>query len=121
MPVGAIAGGVLGFIAGLALSGLKKKKKNGASALSVCGPTKAVNWLSSTGRHAIALTTQSDLALAMPQSRGGKIPDIEFPPGDNDLILVQDTCMIFKWQGDAATGGWITDPVLTNELQAFQG
>jgi len=118
--MGAFLGGVIGFVAGLALSTRRKRKKALDSALSVCGPTKVGNWIQQRdGIPVLAVTSAGDLSFALPKSRGGQIDDEEFPTTTS--ILVQDTCSIFKWQGSAETGGWVPDPVATNDLRSFAG
>jgi len=118
---GAVVGGVIGFIAGLLFS--SRKKKNGSSSLSVCGPTKLEFWTHSKGMRSIpVVTSPGDLtSVLLPRSRGGQISDDEFNiPGDQALVLVLENCTIYRWQGDVATGSWVQDPALSSEFQAFK-
>ncbi len=101
----------LGFVAGVALFG--KKKKNGKAFR--CGPTEGSRWAGERSLNGLLITSKNDLNLVLPKSRGGIVPDESFTPGRNDVVITQQTCEVHKWDGS----NWVVDAFLTEDFAQF--
>lgn len=124
MSAGAwIAGIVIGAGAvALATSGPKKSKSSGAPPATGCGPTEVNAWAVARGLRLSLVSTRADIAIVLPQSRGGAVPDAEWGPGPESTVVVQDGCQAYRWEPSGITvtdGDWVPDPDRTSDLRSF--
>ena len=110
-----LLGGLFGFVVGTLVAGRKKK----TSKKLLCSISEASRWVNSRGLEGLMLTSRADLQKAMPESRGGDLPDEKFPFDPTEIIVTQSDCTVFIWRGDVATGNWVEDPALTADLRSF--
>lgn len=122
MAVQLLIGAALGVAVGLALQPKKKKAAAtapapapGCLAAPGCGVTEMSAWITARALRGSLVTTEADISAYFPVSQGGQIPDADFAPTSDTVIITQDTCIVYGWDGV----GWVQDPDRTADLAQF--
>lgn len=101
-----LLGAAVGAVVGLAA---KPKKKKAAEATSAClaaagcGISEMSTWVGERNLDGLVVTTQADLGL------------FEITPSPDSVVITQDTCTVYSWDGTA----WVVDPVRTADLAEY--